>query len=271
MNLVDFHLHTNFSSDSVAKPESIVDSAISLGLKHICITDHNDFDYPLEDGKIVFDLDIDKYFPVILQLQERYAKQLRINIGVEQGLTTVNPERIENYAAKYNDIIDFIIGSSHMVYGIDPYFKDYWDGRTMNQGVETYLTSIIENIDCCSNFDVYGHIDYIIRYLPRELGDYNYRTHLEMYETILKKLINKGKGIELNSSGFKYGLNQPHPRLELIKFYRELGGEIITIGSDAHAPQHVGIGFDKVPEILEAAGFRYFTVFNKRKPEFIKL
>lgn len=271
MNLVDFHLHTIFSSDSKASPAEIVERAIQLGMKQICITDHNDFDYPLEEGQVVFDLALDKYFPTLIELQERYSSQLRINLGIEQGLTTVNPERIDNYAASYNDIIDFIIGSSHLVYGIDPYYREYWDNLTVNQGVERYLTSIIENIDCCNNYDVYGHIDYIVRYIPRELGTYDYRTHLDMYETIFKKLINAGKGIEINTAGFKYGLNQPHPRFELLKQYRELGGEIITIGSDAHAPQHVGVSFDKVPGILEAAGFKYYTIFNKRKPEFIKL
>ena len=83
--------------------------------------------------------------------------------------------------------------------------------------------------------------------------------------------IQKGKGIELNTAGFKYGLGHPNPTESILKRYRELGGEIITIGADAHAPEHVAYDFDKVPAILKAAGFRYYTVFELRKPKFIPL
>ena len=87
----------------------------------------------------------------------------------------------------------------------------------------------------------------------------------------MKLLISKGKGIEINTGGFKYGLGHPNPTEEILARYRELGGEIITIGADAHAPEHVAFDFEKIPDILKNAGFDYFTVFKKRKPEFIKL
>lgn len=271
MKFADFHLHTNISSDSTASPESIVEKAVSLGLDRICITDHNDFDYPLEDGRVVFNLDLKKYFDTMQQLKEAYSHRIKIYTGVEQGLTTVRPERIEEYDRDFADVCDFIIGSSHMVYGTVPYYREFWDGRTVAAGVEKYLQSILDNLTVCTNFDVYGHIDYIVRYIPKNMQEYDYKIHLDMYEAIFKKLILMGKGIEINTSGFRYGLGQPHPRLELIKFYRQLGGEIITTGSDAHAPQHVAIAFDKVKDLLTEAGFKYYTIFDKRKAEFIKV
>ena len=84
-------------------------------------------------------------------------------------------------------------------------------------------------------------------------------------------MIRKNVGIELNTGGYHYGLGEPNPCVNIIRRYRELGGEIITVGADAHAPEHVGFAFEKVPQILKDAGFIYYTVFRKRKPEFIKI
>lgn len=271
MNLVDFHLHTSFSSDSKAEPYTMIEQAAKLGLSAICITDHNDFDYPKNNGKTEFFLELDAYMEKLLSLKHAYKDKIDVYIGIEQGLTTNAPERIETYADKYGDILDFIIGSSHMVNNIDPYFEKYWDNKTASDGICLYLESILENLKVCSNFDVYGHIDYIIRYIPKRLGSYDYNNYLDLYEAIFKKLIEKGKGIEINTSGFKYGLSNPHPCIELIKLYRNLGGEIITIGSDAHKPEHIAYAFDMVPKLLSSAGFNYYTIFEKRKPKFCKI
>lgn len=268
--LYDFHTHTDFSSDSTSSVEEMLHRAGALGLAGICITDHNDFDYPPENGCVMFSLNPDEYIPYLLKFKEEYRGRLEVFVGIEQGLTTVQPQRINDFDKNYRDNVDFIIGSSHMVNGIDPYYKEFWEGKNGNLGVQTYLESILENIRVCHNFDVYGHIDYIIRYIPKSEPTYDYRVHLELYETIFKKLIALGKGIELNTSGFKYGLGMPHPRIELLKLYHDLGGEIITIGSDGHCPEHLAYDFSRVPGILEAAGFKYYTIFRNRKPEFIK-
>ena len=93
----------------------------------------------------------------------------------------------------------------------------------------------------------------------------------DIIDEILIKLIEKGKGIEINTAGFKYGLNHPNPTEDIICRYRQLGGEIITIGADGHKPEHIAYDFHKVPEILKNAGFNYYTVFKNRKPDFIKI
>jgi histidinol-phosphatase (PHP family) len=190
-------------------------------------------------------------------------------MGFEQGLQKQLASRINHYADQYE--FDFIIGSSHLVNGTDPYYESYWDGISIKEGIEKYYNSILENIRTCDKFDVYGHIDYIIRYIPDKSFTYQYTEYAEVIDEILSLLIRKGKGIELNTSGLKYGLNQVHPCTDAIKRYRELGGEIITIGSDAHCPEHLAYDFDKIPAILESCGFHYYTIFKKRKPEFIPL
>ena len=132
-----------------------------------------------------------------------------------------------------------------------------------------YFESILENIAAFHEFDVYGHIDYVVRYGPEKNKNYSYDKYKDVIDEILRQLIAHGKGIELNMAGFKYGLGHPNPTEEILHRYRELGGEIITIGADGHAPDQIAWDFDKVPQLLKAAGFDYFTVFTKRKPEFL--
>ena len=143
--------------------------------------------------------------------------------------------------------------------------------QTEQQAYQEYFESILENLAVFDNFDVYGHIDYVVRYGPNRNLEYSYQKYADVIDAILEKLIDMGKGIEINTGGFKYGLGHPNPTEDIIKRYHELGGEIITIGADAHKPEHVAFDFAKVPDILKAAGFQYFTVFEKRKPAFLPL
>ena len=134
-----------------------------------------------------------------------------------------------------------------------------------------YFESILENISAYDGFDVYGHIDYVVRYGPNKNREYSYGRYKDILDEILKKLISMGKGIELNTGGYHYGLGEPNPCTAVIRRYRELGGEIITIGADAHTPDKIACAFDKAASVLEACGFRYYTIFKDRKPEFISL
>jgi len=268
-NLSDFHLHTYFSSDSKSCPESMVTEAIKLGLSSICFTDHNDFDYPIIDEKVEFLLDLHSYMKEMTELKARYKGIIPIYIGLEQGLQKDLASKINHYGNEYD--FDFIIGSSHLVNGTDPYYKNYWDEITIKEGIQKYFLSIIENIKTCDKFDVYGHIDYIRRYIPDKSFQYNCFDYFDIINEALSLLIQKGKGIEINTSGLKYGLDQTHPCIDIIKRYKELGGEIITIGSDGHKPEHMAYAFEKVPEILKASGFDYYTIFKNRQPEFIKI
>lgn len=103
-------------------------------------------------------------------------------------------------------------------------------------------------------------------YIDRLLKD-----SMEIIEEILKTLISNGKGIEINTAGFKYGLGHPNPHEKVLKLYHELGGEIITIGSDAHECKHLAYDFEKVPEILKNCGFRYYSEFTGRKAAMVKI
>lgn len=264
--LWDTHMHTHFSGDSESSPEVMVRAAKELGLPGICFTDHLDWDYAGEPG--IFDLDLDACLPAYRKLAEE-EKDIIICAGVELGLQPHLADRLKEMMSKYT--FDFVIGSSHMAHSYDPIDPRYFEGKEEDDAYTEYFESILENIAVFQDFDVYGHIDYVVRYGPNRNKFYTYEKFSDILDEILKTLISLGKGIEINTGGFKYGLGHPNPTEAILKRYRELGGEMITIGADGHKPEHVAYDFDKVPPILKEAGFEYYTVFKERKPEFIKL
>lgn len=274
MIIADYHTHTSFSSDSSTPPEEMIKRAISLGLNRICITDHMDYMYPSEEEGL-FVLTPDSYYKKLLELQGMYKSQIEIMIGIELGLRNEREikEKVRAYfielLAKYP--FDFVIGSTHVLEYMDPYHKKYWEDKSTKEGLTNYFQSIIDNCNYYDEFQVYGHLDYIIRYTREEKKEYNYRGYADIIDEAIKSIVSHGKGIECNSSGYKYGLNITHPKTEILKRYKELGGEILTIGSDAHEPKYLAYEFAKVKDLLVSLGFRYYAVYKNRKPEFIKL
>lgn len=274
MILADYHCHCYFSSDSKSKPEDMVKMAISRGLKTLCFTDHLDYLYPSEiENDFIFNPKERQL--ELLQLKELYRDEIEILIGAELGLR--NEPDIKSAVKTYYENItqeisyDFLIGSTHVLEKKDPYYKEYWEGKTIKDGITDYFLSIIHNSSFYDTFQVYGHLDYIIRYLPVEHKDYQYNEYSDLIDMALKSLLEHGKGIECNSAGLKYQLGFPHPKVEILKRYKELGGEILTIGSDAHKPEHIAYDFPVVKDLLESIGYRYYTVFKDQNPEFIKL
>lgn len=263
MITADQHVHTSFSSDSEELAENAVKAAIAKGLSTLCITEHMDMDYPTGE----FMLDDEAYHTEYLRLKELYSDRIELLFGVELGLMDYLAPRLYEFAK--SQPFDFIIGSSHLVDGVDPYYPEYFGTYGDQNGILRYFESILANITAFDDFDVYGHLDYVVRYSNAKT--YRPADYTELLDEILKKLISMGKGIELNTAGLKYGLGWAHPHPELLKHYRELGGEIITVGSDGHKGEHIAYDFDKASDILKAAGFEYYAVFRQRKPEFIKI
>ena len=265
--LCDFHLHTDFSADSDAPVRSQIEQAIALGMQEICITDHHDYD--THNPKSPFILDFSRYLPYLEQVREEYKDRIRVNIGVELGLLLHDHDALKVQAQSYP--FDYIIGSSHFVDDMDPYFPAYFEGRSERHSYERYFEVSLNRVRAMDCFDSFGHLDYVVRYGPTRNKNYSYQSYQEFIDPILKTLAEKGKGLECNTGGLKYGLGHPNPTEDILKRYRALGGEILTIGSDAHAPQHVGYDFHLLPELLKACGFRYYTVFHERKPVFLPL
>ena len=273
----DMHMHTWFSTDSEACPRDMADEAVRKGLKTICFTDHFDKD-DLEWGEEGI-FDVDAYFVEMQKLQEEYAGKLNIRIGIELGLRTYLKDYYEELTKKYP--FDFVIGSVHNV----PYKKDaegnilYTDpaaeklftDRTDKEAYRLMMETTLENVRTSDCFQTLGHLDYVVRYGKSREKEYSYTDYADIIDEILKLLIEKEKGLEVNSAGLKYGLPFAHPHPDVLKHYRELGGEIITIGADAHKPEHIVYDFAKAEEILKSCGFKYYTEFFEQKPVFKQL
>lgn len=263
----DFHTHTEFSADSEAPITSQIERAIRLGMEELCITDHNDYD--VAGGLLDFYLDIPTYVPRIQELQKQYEGRIKLRLGMELGLQLHIKTYLDQVVS--DSPFDFIIGSSHFINGLDPFERKYFENRSEREAYEEYFRVSLKRIKELDCFDVMGHLDYIVRYGPNQNSDYSYRKYQDYIDPILRTLIDRGQGIECNTGGYKYGLEQPNPCLDILKRYRELGGEILTVGSDAHDPRYIGYEFNRAREALSECGFRYYTVYSQRKPEFKKI
>ena len=262
----DVHMHCGFSNDSESRPEDMVESAIAKGLSVICFTDHYDKDNLDWGDEAIFD--VESYFQKMIELQEEYRDQIDIRIGAEIGMQPYLAEYYQNFMAQHP--FDFVIGSVHSVLEHDVAL-DFFQKHSDLEGYKIYFEEMLQDVQKIQSYDVLGHLDYIVRYSNQGSKGFDLNTYMDIIEEILKQVIAHGKGIEMNMSGLKYGLGAPHPQPEIIKRYRELGGEIITVGADGHIPEHIAYDYHLADDILKSCGFKYYTEFKGRKPVFVKI
>ena len=263
----DYHIHTSYSDDCSIPMEKMIESAINKGLTEIALTDHVDFDssYSLT----VEAVDYDKYTKEFSYLKDKYKDKIDLLLGVEIGLSHVSQTEIASFLS--GRPFDFVIGSIHSVDGSDVYLDSNSLGKSQRQTYTDYFESVLKCSAMMDCYDVFGHLDYINRYGSFKDRILNYRDYSDIIDEILKTVIDKGKGFEINTSGYRYGLDQLHPQVDIIKRYKELGGEILTIGSDSHKPQDIAADFDTVYAVLQSLGIRYLAEFRQRKAVMYKI
>ena len=268
----DYHLHSDFSSDCNTNIYDIISTAKEKGLSSICITDHYDIDFPIDPAEpdLTFDLDYISYFKTMSALRASLKPDFDLKIGIELGVTPDNIEKLVKFTSEGTEY-DFFLASSHLVDNMDPYNKVYFDGKTEFEAYSKYFETILYNVKHFKHYNVYGHLDYIMRYGENKADNFNIRDYYDIFKEIFKIIVQDGKGIEINTGSLYKGLSFPHPHTDILKMYKEAGGEIITVGSDAHYTQHIGYGFNVVKDILLSHGFKYYCEFSKQKPEFISI
>ena len=262
----DVHMHCGFSNDSETRPEDMVENAIAKGLSVICFTDHYDKDNLDWGDEAIFD--VESYFQKMIELQEEYRDRIEIRIGAEIGMQPYLAEYYQNFMAQHP--FDFVIGSVHSVLEHDVAL-DFFQKHSDPEGYKIYFEEMLQDVQKIKSYDVLGHLDYIVRYSNQGSKGFDLNDYMDIIEEILKQVNAHGKGIEMNMSGLKYGLGAPHPQPEIIKRYRELGGEIITVGADGHIPEHIAYDYHLADDILKSCGFKYYTEFKGRKPLFVKI
>ena len=268
----DMHMHSSFSTDSDASMLSMVEAALRSSLTGICFTEHMDLDYPRQyfpADPDAFTADPGAVLDSILRLKNMYrhgsTSSLWIGFGLEFGMQPHLSDRFHEIAGQYP--LDFIIASQHLVDSLDPYYPDVWKDTAPEDLIDHYYREMLSNLKTMQDWDTLAHMDYIIRYIP-DRGNTPYDSmalHKDVIDEILRYVIASGKCLEVNTAGYKYGLGQPNPSPSILKRYRELGGELITIGADAHEPKQISLGFNKAAVLLRSLGFQTYCIFKSRK------
>lgn len=264
MYKADYHMHTALSVDCNASIDSQIETAIAKGFDEIAITDHLEFD--LLEGKWEMTLDLPSYIKTLTHYKQKYSEQIQIKLGVEVGFETYYKKELETLLK--DKPFDFIICSTHKCEGQELYYGDFFIGKDQKEAYECYFNQVLDTIKNFDDFNVYGHLDYVTRYGDYPVKILNPSDYQEQIDELLKWLIKKEKGLEVNTSGIRYGLGQFNPQIPILRRYAELGGEIITIGSDSHYNNHVGFLWEEAALMLKNIGFKYYNTFEKRKPTF---
>ncbi len=259
--LIDYHLHSQFSCDSRTNMEQICQAALNAGLTEIAFTDHMDLTYPHQyENHYIHDLD--HYFATIAQYQQRYSGQLRIRVGLEIGLER---HRLKQYEKIINGYpFDFIIGSVHEINGVAVSQKAFFQGKSKLQVYQQYYSAILDCIQQFDHFDVIGHLDYCKRYNPAPYQAGDHLLCLDLVTQLLQELIGRGKGLEVNTSGFRHSSAMCLPHFDILRHYRQLGGTIITTGSDSHRAEYVGYPMAETTAVLKQLGFQTISTFGLR-------
>ncbi len=276
MIIADQHVHTEFSADSETPVEDQIKRAIEVGLKYICITDHHDFDAPLiPPDNLIFLIDGNgdptRYFARLKELKEKYVGQIEVLTGVELGLQRFIGEKLEDFYSKYSSEFDCILASAHCFNGLEVGDQRVYEGRSYDGACRQFFAEQLASIMVYKDFDVLGHMDFIFRHIPGGLSQFQYKDFADVLDAILMHIIRYDIGLEINTTPFSIGKNEPNPNLQILKRYVELGGKILTFGSDAHTTTRIGDKFSVVEEMVKDCGIKEYAVFKNRKPIFLQI
>ena len=267
-NLFDNHNHCEFSFDGKRTTvEASSKAAVEKGLGGLCFADHCDIFVPEQTLSISprsKDLvDVEAQQAEIDRVQDLFP-QIKILKGIEIGMHPRCREQVKQIMAKHN--FDQVIGSIHYIEDTDPFFGSYFEGKSWQEAYRCYLETIYNEMTAWGDFDIVGHYDYIVRYCDYEQVDILYKNFSDVFDEIFRYLIHNGKALEINTKSYQnYRGRQASLDLNVLKRYREMGGEIISFGSDSHDAHVVGTDFEKYAAIAKSAGFRWAAHYEKRQ------
>ena len=260
----DYHMHSYYSHDSSTSMKDHAERAINLGLDEICFTDHVDYCGKYEGYS--------RYFAEIERLKEDFSGKLAIRAGWEFGLQNYTLSDFEGLYSRYRDKLDFVLLSIHEINDLDLWGFQYQRGMSQAKYTLGYYGELLRIVQRYHDYSVLAHVDLIARYdVKHGVTPYPFAKVKDVVAEILTTAINDGKGIELNTSSWRYGLTDTTPSREILTLYRDLGGEILTMGSDAHNTNYLAAHFDEGREILRSLGFRRLCTFEKMRPSFYEL
>lgn len=277
MFLADYHIHSTCSFDAKNRMAEMARAALSRGMSEVCFTDHTDFDIPetMQLGPDNFVLPRQQAHQYI-EAMEKVPDGIYMTLGLELGEGNHDPARAKRIYAMPE--YDFILGSLHNLKDQpDFYYIKYESAEQCRLLYEQYLEELIElaAIPC---FDVMAHIGYCLRYMHKQGFDeeLTMERNGDRIDVLLRTLIENGRGIELNVADLVPGgredpLLRAFPSVPILRRYRELGGDIVTVGSDAHTAKAASVGVKEGYELLRDNGFRYVALYRRHKAEYKKI
>lgn len=283
MNLIDCHTHTQFSVDSDADIIQMIERAKELRLSAYAITDHCEcnFWYPKEHysaEEAVFSHDYFNYsrdfessVSAVTALKEKYA-DFDLICGIEMGQAMLDIEAAEKIVS--DPRLDFVIASVHQIRNEQDFYYINYDNMTMDEIYDLLERYFAEVYELCKwgKFDVLGHLTYCIRYMKMRNGvNPDLSRFDEMIAESFRELARKGRGIEINTSGIRQKCGHTFPSLKYVRLFRDLGGEVISVGSDAHTVEDLGANIADGAEMAKSAGFSHLCYFKERKPHFVAI
>lgn len=270
----DYHVHTAFSDDSTYPMEKVIQDAIAMHMDEICFTEHVDYGIKVDwdsGQKIIYrgnepmaNANYPEYMKAIQAMKEKYGHQITIKTGLEFGMQTHTISQFQKLFDCYD--FDFIILSIHQVHDKEFWNQEFQKGKTQKEYNEEYYKEMLEVIRQYKDYSVLGHMDLINRYDNQ--GIYPFEKVKPWIQAILEQVIADGKGIEVNTSSKRYGLKDSTPSHKILELYKDLGGTILTIGSDSHKPEHLGAHIQDSKKMLQEIGFKQYCTFDHMKPVF---
>lgn len=270
----DYHVHTEFSDDSVYPMKTVIQDAIAMGMNEICLTDHVDYGVKIDwdcgkqiqyrNGEPLANVDYPRYMSEIDRMKRLYGNKICIKTGLEFGIQKHTIPDFQRLFERY--AFDFIILSIHQVENQGFWTQDFQRGRSQKEYQQRYYEEMLAVVRDYKDYSVLGHMDLIARY--DLAGVYPFEKVRPVIEDILHIVIADGKGIEVNTSSHRYGLTDTMPSANILKLYRDMGGRIITIGSDSHKPEHLGAYIRETQALLKSLGYKQFCTFEHMRPIF---
>lgn len=262
MKLFDNHSHSEFSPDGRMTMEQSIVKAAETGLAGIAITDHYDMDIP--GGSKAFSFDPEEHHRKVDELTGKYGLPIKVLKGIELGLQPHCLDKIRDFASGYR--FDTVIASLHFIDGLDPYYGEYYQGLERKQAYGKYFEDMYFCIRNFEDFDILGHFDYIARYAPYSEQSIMYRDFPDLFDEIFKYLVYNDKALEINSNTYRIRNGRtPQLDINILKRYRELGGDSISLGSDAHETVRIGENLEKYAALALSAGIKYTCHFDRRR------
>jgi len=246
--LFDCHMHSTHSCDSTATFDGLCKEALKQGLRGICVTEHVDFD-DADPGYGYYDYYA--YMEDVDRCRNKYGNKLLIKTGVEVTYQRQFEDDIRRFLSTYE--FDHVLGSVHLidhVFVLDP---KYPQGKTKNEAYEPYWHEMLSMMES-GLFKRIGHLDYIKSLRSEEYGEFTVEEWMPRITAIIERIVESGAILEVNTSALRKGHTEPYPGWAILKLYKDLGGAYVVLGSDAHSPSQVGLGFREVAAQLSQLG-----------------